>query len=170
LQLTDEQGKTQSFGPYTENVVSIPGKTILGSRPEGDYRVKMIGQTKSGAIVEKESNMHVVLWTPAKVEEGIRYSIIYEFNKSKAITIYEKYLTDVITPKIPVGATVIIHGHTDAIGEEVYNQDLSLARANDVKTIIENGLAKIGRNDVKFELNGFGEDANLLKNELTTEL
>jgi hypothetical protein len=25
----------------------------------------------------------------------------------KAISIYEKYLTDVITPKIPVGATVI---------------------------------------------------------------
>lgn len=160
LQLADEQGKIQSFGPYTEDVVSIPGKSILGSRPEGDYRVKMIGQTKSGTIVEKESNMHVVLWTPAKVEEGIRYSIIYEFNKSKAITIYEKYLTDVITPKIPAGATVIIHGHTDAIGEEVYNQDLSLARANDVKKIIENGLAKTGRNDVKFELNGFGEDAN----------
>jgi outer membrane protein OmpA-like peptidoglycan-associated protein len=160
LQLANQQGKIQSFGPYTQDVVSIPGKSILGSRPEGDYRVKMIGQTKSGAIVEKESNMHVVLWTPAKVEEGIRYSIIYEFNKSKAITIYEKYLTDVITPKIPAGATVIIHGHTDAIGEEVHNQDLSLARANDVKNIIENGLAKTGRNDVKFELNGFGEDAN----------
>ncbi|MFQ3173324.1 MAG: hypothetical protein ACI9WT_000301 [Flavobacterium sp.] len=160
LQLADEQGKIQSFGPYTEDVVSIPGKSILGSRAEGDYRVKMVGQTKSGAIVEKESNMHVVLWTPAKVEEGIRYSIIYEFNKSKAITIYEKYLTDVITPKIPVGATVIIHGHTDVIGEEVHNQDLSLARANDVKTIIEKGLSKTGRNDVKFELNGFGEDAN----------
>ncbi|EIA07207.1 OmpA family protein [Flavobacterium frigoris] len=160
LQLADEQGKIQSFGPYTEDVVSIPGKSILGSRPEGDYRVKMIGQTKSGAIVEKESDMHVVLWTPAKLEEGIRYSIIYEFNKSKAITIYEKYLTDVITPKIPAGATVIIHGHTDAIGEEVYNKDLSLARANDVKNIIESGLSKAGRNDVTFELNGFGEDTN----------
>jgi hypothetical protein len=34
--------------------------------------------------------------------EGLRYSIIYEFNQSKAIAIYEKYLTDVITPKIPV--------------------------------------------------------------------
>jgi hypothetical protein len=160
LQIADEQGKIQSFGPYTEDVVSIPGKSILGSRPEGDYRVKMVGQTKSGKIVEKESNIHVVLWTPAKVEEGIRYSIIYEFNKSKAITIYEKYLTDVITPKIPAGATVIIHGHTDAIGEEVHNQDLSLARANDVKKIIENGLSKTGRNDVKFELHGFGEDEN----------
>jgi outer membrane protein OmpA-like peptidoglycan-associated protein len=59
-----------------------------------------------------------------KTEEGLRYSIIYEFNQSKAIAIYEKYLTDVITPKIPVGATVIIHGHTDAIGEETYNQYL----------------------------------------------
>jgi hypothetical protein len=31
-QLTDEQGKIQSFGPYTQDVVSIPGKSILGSR------------------------------------------------------------------------------------------------------------------------------------------
>jgi hypothetical protein len=32
LQLADEQGKIQSFGPYTQDVVSIPGKSILGSR------------------------------------------------------------------------------------------------------------------------------------------
>ncbi|WP_367753648.1 outer membrane beta-barrel protein [Flavobacterium sp. WC2430] len=160
LQIADEQGKVQSFGPYTEDLVRIPGKAILGNRAEGDYNVKMIGQSKSGKIVQKESPIHVVLWTPAKVEEGIRYSIIYEFNKSKAITIYEKYLTEVIAPKIPNGATVIIHGHTDVIGEEVHNQELSLARANDVKSIIESGLSKTGRNDVKFELHGFGEDEN----------
>ncbi|MDI6033450.1 OmpA family protein [Flavobacterium sp. LB2P84] len=160
LQITDEQGKVQSFGPYTQDEVSIPGKTILGSRPEGDYKVKMIGQTKSGKIIEKETPVHMVLWTPAKMEEGIRYSIIYEFNKSKAISIYEKYLTEVVTPKIPVGATVIIHGHTDIIGEEVHNQDLSLARANDVKNILESSLSKTGRNDVKFEVTGEGENEN----------
>ena len=160
LQIADEQGKTQSFGPYTQEEVSIPGKSILGSRPEGDYKVKMIGQTKSGKIVEKETPVHMVLWTPAKIEEGIRYSIIYEFDKSKAITIYEKYLTDVVTPKIPVGGTVIIHGHTDIIGEEAHNQDLSLARTNDVKSIIESGLSKAGRNDVKFQIVGYGENEN----------
>jgi hypothetical protein len=42
----------QSFGPYTEDEVRIPGKAILG-RPEGDFKVKMIGQTKSGVVVEK---------------------------------------------------------------------------------------------------------------------
>jgi outer membrane protein OmpA-like peptidoglycan-associated protein len=51
----------------------------------------------------------------------------------KLLPSMKKYLTDYT--KIPVGATVIIHGHTDAIGEETYNQNLSLARANDVKKI-----------------------------------
>ena len=160
LQIVDEQGKTQAFGPYTEDEVKIPGKSILGSRPEGDYTVKMIGQTKSGNIVEKETPVHMVLWTPAKTVEGMRYSIIYEFNTSKAIKMYEKYLTEVVTPKIPVGATVIIKGHTDIIGEEAYNQKLSLSRANDTRNIIENALAKSGRKDVKFDVSGFGENEN----------
>ena len=160
LQIADEQGKTQAFGPYTEDEVKIPGKSILGSRPEGDYTVKMIGQTKSGKIVEKETPVHMVLWTPAKTVEGMRYSIIYEFNTSKAITIYEKYLTEVVTPKIPVGATVLIKGHTDIIGDETYNQTLSLSRANDTRKIIENALAKTGRKDVKFEVSGYGENEN----------
>jgi flagellar motor protein MotB len=36
---------------------------------------------------------------------------------------------------------------------------LSLARANDVKTIIQNSLSKAGRNDV-FEASGYGENEN----------
>jgi outer membrane protein OmpA-like peptidoglycan-associated protein len=160
LQMTDEQGKIQSFGPYTKDEVSIPGKMILGSRPEGHYKVKMIGQTKSGKIVEKETPVHMVLWTPAKMGEGTRYSIIYEFNTSKAISIYDKYLTEIVTPKIPIGATVIIKGHTDVIGEEAYNLDLSIARANDVKNILQKSLEKMGRNDVKFDVSGYGENEN----------
>ncbi|RDI54961.1 OmpA family protein [Flavobacterium glaciei] len=160
LQITDENGKMQSFGPYTQDEVSIPGETILGSRPHGDYKVKMIGQSKSGKVIEKETPVHVTLWTPATMEEGMRYSIIYEFNTSKAISMYEKYLTEVVTPKIPVGATVNIKGHTDIIGEEAYNQDLSSARANDVKNIIQSSLAKAGRNDVKFNVSGYGENEN----------
>lgn len=120
----------------------------------------MIGQTKSGKIVEKETPVHMVLWTPAKTVEGMRYSIIYEFNTSKTIKMYEKYLTEVVTPKIPVGATVIIKGHTDIIGEEAYNQKLSLSRANDTKNIIEAALAKTGRKDVKFDVSGYGENEN----------
>lgn len=158
MEIKDEKGKTQSFGPYTEDSVSISGKSILGNRPEGDFNVKMIGITNSGKLSEKETSAHITLWTPAKVEQGIRYSIIYEFNESKATNIYEKYLTEIVTPNIPVGATVIIKGHTDIIGEEDYNQELSSARSNDVKSIIQNSLEKSGRTDVKYVINGFGED------------
>ena len=161
LEVRDEKGVVQNFGPYTKENVAIPGKTILGSRASGDYQVTMVGKTESGKILKKEVPVHMVLWTPSEREEGMRYSVNYEFNESDAIKVYEKYLTEVVTPKIHKNGTVIIHGHTDAIGEEVHNQELSLARANDVKVILENALAKAGRTDVKIEAYGFGEDAGL---------
>ncbi len=171
IQVVDESGKMQSFGPYTQESVSLSGKDILGTRTEGDYKITLIGQTKSGKVVNKETTAHVVLWEPARIDEGLRYSIIFEFNESKAISIYEKYLRDVVAPKIPINGTVIIHGHADIIGDDAYNLKLSIARANEVKNIIESALTKSGRTDVKFELSGYGEDLNYspFKNEFPEE-
>lgn len=154
----NNKGKTKKFGPYTQANVNLPGSTILGTTPEGDYTVTMIGKTKSGKTVTKELRVHMVLWTPSEREEGMRFSVIFEYDEAKVITLYEKYLTEIVTPKIPIGGTVIIHGHTDNIGDEAYNKNLSLARANDVKTILAGALTKAGRSDVKFEVYGFGED------------
>ena len=161
MELVDKQGKVQKFGPYTQESVSIPGKTILGSNPEGDYKITMVGQTKSGKAIKKETTAHLVLWTPPVAEEMMRFSVIYEFNNSEAIAMYDKYLTEVVTPKIPNKGSVIIHGHTDIIGGEDINLKLSLARANDVKSIMEKALAKANRTDVIFDVHGFGEDASL---------
>jgi len=161
MEISDENGTMQNFGPYTQENVSIPGKAILGTRSEGNYKVVMIGQTKSGKTVKKESTVHMVLWTPAKNEEMMRFSVLYEFDKSKTIALYEKYLTDKVTPKIPIGGTVIIHGHTDIIGSDTYNLNLSIERANDVKSILEKALTDAGRSDVKFEVSGFGKDLNM---------
>lgn len=161
LKITDSDGFSQHFGPYTQESVSIPGKSILGTRPEGTYKVMMTGQTKNGDIIVKETTTHMVLWTPSEIEEGLRFSIIFDFDESKATAIYEKYLTEVVTPKIPKNGKVIIHGHTDIIGDLSYNQKLSMDRANEVKSIIEKSLSKSGRSDVKFEIRGFGEDENV---------
>jgi hypothetical protein len=161
LEVRDEQGTLQNFGPYTQERVSLPGKRILGTRPSGNYKVTMVGMTKNGKTVKKEVPVHMVLWKPAENEEGMRYSIIFEINSSDAITIYEKYLAEIVTPKIPKDGTVIIQGHTDIIGDEAHNQDLSLARANEVSSIIKSALSKAGRTDVKFEVYGFGEDESM---------
>lgn len=160
IEIKDENGVVQNFGPYTQEKTSIPGKLILGDKPKGNFKVTMIGLTKSDKIVKEEIPVEVVLWAKPEIEDGLRYSILFEFDNANAIQIYEKYLTDVVTPKIPIGAKVMIHGYTDIIGDEKYNADLSLARANAAKTIIENALAKSGRKDVTFEVYGFGEDPN----------
>jgi outer membrane protein OmpA-like peptidoglycan-associated protein len=171
LEIRDEKGIAQNFGPYTEEKISLPGKSILGERPEGDFLVTMVGETKSGKVVKKNAYVHLTLWTPTANEQGMRFSIIYEFNDSKAILIYEKYLTDVVTPKIPKGATVLIHGYTDIIGDEASNRILSLERANDVRGIFERSLKNAGRTDVKIEAYGFGEDPNFspFENKLPEE-
>jgi outer membrane protein OmpA-like peptidoglycan-associated protein len=158
MEATDKQGKVQKFGPYTQESVSIPGKTVLGSNSEGDYKITMIGQTASGNEIKKETTAHLVLWTPPVTEEMMRFSVIYEFNNAEAITMYDNYLTEVVSPQVPENGLVIIHGHTDIIGGEDLNLKLSAARANDVKGIMEKALAKANRSDVKFEVHGFGED------------
>jgi outer membrane protein OmpA-like peptidoglycan-associated protein len=171
IQVQDETGKSRSFGPYQEESTSLSSESILGTRPEGNFTVKMIGHTKNGETITKKTFAHIVLWTPAKIEEGLRFSILFEFDNSEANTIYESYLTDVVTPKIPANGIVIIHGHADIIGNDAYNLELSKARANDIKSIIETALAKSGRTDVTFETNGYGEDLNYspFKNEFPEE-
>ncbi len=160
IEVKDRAGVAQNFGPYSREMVNLPGKSILGAKPEGDYKMTMLGTTNSGAVVKKDTTVNMVLWTPAQDEQGMRYSIVYNFNDSKAINMYEKYLTEVVAPKIPANGSVYIHGYTDEIGSEINNERLALARANDVRRIIESSLAKAGRKDVTFKVLGFGEDAN----------
>jgi len=165
LEVRDEKGVLQNFGPYTQEKVSLPGKSILGTRPQGDYKITMVGKAKNGNTVRKETSAHMVLWTPSKDEQGMRFSVLFEFNDSRAIDMYDKYLTEIVTPKIPKGATVLIHGYTDVVGGEDSNLELSQARSNAVLKILQKALSNAGRNDVKFEAYGFGEDENLAQFE-----
>jgi outer membrane protein OmpA-like peptidoglycan-associated protein len=119
----------------------------------------MVGETKSGRSIKKESSVSLVKMEDPK-QEGLRYSILFDFDKSKTIASYEKFLTSIVTPLIPENGTVIIHGHTDVMGMKNTNQSLSNERAIGTQKIIEAALLKSGKKAVKFETYGFGEDAN----------
>ena len=170
-QLEDSNGKISSFGPFTKDKATISGQSILENKPEGDFKIKLIGLTKSGKTIYKETTTHIVLWKPVQFDEGLRYSILFEFDESKAIDMYDNYLADVVAPKIPQDGVVLIHGHTDFIGNSNYNLKLSKSRASDVKNTLEKALQLLGRTDVKFEITGFGEDTNYapFKNEYPEE-
>lgn len=160
LEVTDENGNAQNFGPFTNTSASLPGKSILGDRSRGNYNVTMIGATASGDTLRRESSVEIVQWEPPVVEHGTRYSVIYEFDNSTATSVYERYLTDVVSPAITAGATVRIQGYTDTIGETAHNLELSQARADDVRAILERVLASAGRTNVTFEVIAYGEDSS----------
>lgn len=157
LEITDDLGKVQRFGPFTRDQESISGNTILGDRARGDYKVVMLGQTKLGNSLRKEGSVTLVRRVPLK-EEALRFSILFDFDKSKTVESYEKFLTEVVTPLIPNDGTVIIHGYTDIVGEEEHNNNLSRERVQDARGIIERALLNSGKTGVTFETAGFGED------------
>ncbi|MGF7080288.1 OmpA family protein [Mucilaginibacter sp. UYCu711] len=152
-------GPSQHYGPYTSNVANIPAQTILANSPGGDYTITMNGETTNGTPVTKTNSVH--LERPDQtVIKGVRYSIVFSFDKSTTIAQYNKFLTNTVAPLITSGSNVVIHGHTDVIGGTVYNQKLSESRAKETQQIIERALANKGVSNVKFDTSGFGADAS----------
>jgi outer membrane protein OmpA-like peptidoglycan-associated protein len=157
IDVADERGSVQHYGPFTSNEEGVQESSILGANQEGNYKVTMHGETNNGTLVKKESTLHLVRQDEV-IEKGFRYSIVFGFDKSTTIASYNRFLTNVVAPLIADGSTVTIHGHTDIIGGEEYNQKLSESRARETQRIIESALASRGRTNVKFNTSGYGKD------------
>ncbi len=159
IDVTDEKGNTQHFGPYTREQESISGNAVLGDKPDGTYKIVMLGETTEGKQIRRESSMYLVHRTELK-GQAFRYSVLFDFNKWKTVGAYEKYLTEVIAPLIPDSGLVIIHGHTDIIGEAKYNEKLSSERAFETERILKKALSAAGKNAIKYQVSGLGGDTD----------
>ena len=157
LEITDDQGKVQRFGPSSQDQESISGNAILGDRAQGDYKIVMLGQTKTGKSVSRESSVQLVRREEPK-KETVRFTILFAFDQSKTIASYETFITDIITPLIPDSGIVLIHGHTDITGEPKDNDSLSNQRVQDARNIIERASAADGKRGIKFQTYGFGSN------------
>ncbi|HEY5326973.1 MAG TPA: OmpA family protein [Mucilaginibacter sp.] len=157
VDVTDERGAVQHFGPFTSDQQGLPAATILGNSPSGDYKIVMHAEMNNGSTVKKESSVHLVRPDPTTTK-GFRYSIVFDFDTPKPIAEYDTFLTTIVAPLIVDGATVTIHGHTDIIGTEAYNKELSEDRADQTQKILKKAIANSGRDNVKFETSGFGAD------------
>jgi outer membrane protein OmpA-like peptidoglycan-associated protein len=157
LEITDKKGAVQHFGPYYDNVASISGKKLLDTNLQGDYKVTMIGQTDDNVSIKKESTLHLERSTK-EVDEELKFSILFDFDKYSAVANYEKFLTDDVAPFITPNSTVIIHGHTDIIGGKEHNYKLSVERAEDAQTILQKDKKILAMDVVKFQAIGYGAD------------
>lgn len=158
VELSDETGATKRYGPFVSGESRISGRTILGDQTRGTFHVVLLGETKGGQTIRKETEMRLVRAEQPEAEPGLRFSILFEFDQSKTVATYERFLAGTVAPLIPEGGSVTIHGHTDIVGEESHNLKLSRDRAQETMNIFERELAKAGKKHVKFDTYGFGED------------
>ncbi len=159
MDVTDEKGSVQHFGPYKKEQESISVKTILGEKPNGNYKIVMLAETTDGKQVVKQSDMYLSHNKELK-GQAYRFSVLFDFNKWKTVAAYEKFLTDEVAPQIPDSGLVIIHGHTDIIGDEKYNEKLSVERAFETERILKQALTKAGKKNIKYNVIGLGSDTD----------
>jgi outer membrane protein OmpA-like peptidoglycan-associated protein len=155
---TDDKGATKRFGPFTSDQERVSGRTILGDLRQGSYTLTLEGQTKDGGTVKRDQTVHLQRSDEPEEAPGYRFSILFEFDQSKTVSTYERFLTETVAPLIADGNAVIIHGHTDIVGEESHNLKLSRDRSQETMAVLERVLAKAGKRRVKFDTYGFGED------------
>ena len=158
VEVSEDDGPARRFGPFTSDRERIPGKMLLGEKLSGNYRIAMLGDSRAGNLVRKEETVRLTRSDQPEADYGLRFSILFEFDQSKTVATYERFLTGTVAPLIPDGGSVIIHGHTDMVGEESHNLGLSRDRALETMNILERELAKSHKKRVKFDTYGFGED------------
>jgi outer membrane protein OmpA-like peptidoglycan-associated protein len=157
LELTDDEGKVTRHGPYTRDREAIPGNTILGERPRGHYKVVMLGETKKGGWERQEAEMDLSR-SGSGIREAVRFSILFDFGQPVTVASYSKFLTEMVVPYIPDGSVVIIRGHSDIVGPDDYNENLSRERAEGTQSVLQRALAAEDKNGVTFDTQWFGEN------------
>ena len=158
IEVSDDAGNVKRYGPFTTEHERVSGRAILGDKLQGQYKIALVGETKNGQSLRREESVKLVRTDQPDEDLGLRFSILFEFDQSKTVATYERFLTGTVAPLIPDGASVTIHGHTDVIGEESHNLKLSRDRANETQNVIERALSRAGKRRVKFDTYGFGED------------
>jgi outer membrane protein OmpA-like peptidoglycan-associated protein len=128
----------------------------------------LVGENNKGSKIRQEKSFELKR-EKDKVTEELRYSILFDFDKSKSAASYEKFLNEVIAPLVQNNGTVVIHGHTDIIGDKNYNEQLSKDRAEETHIILEKAISKLGKTGVKYKIEGFGTENPPFANALPEE-
>jgi outer membrane protein OmpA-like peptidoglycan-associated protein len=148
-------GFNQTYGPYSGSAQRIDAKPILGTNASGEYTANVTATMANGQTITRSQSFSLVRRELPPVT-GQRYSILFEFDDSRTVQTYDQFLRAEVAPRIPTGSTIVVHGHTDRVGMEDYNLELSNRRAQEARRVLEDELKKLGKT-ATFDSYGFGE-------------
>ncbi len=148
-------GQNRTYGPYRGMTQRVDAAQILGTQDEGTYTARVTAITSDGSTIVKEVPFTLVRRANSPINDK-RYSILFEYDESKTVQTYEKFLRETVAPQVESGSTVFIYGYTDKVGEAEYNSKLSLKRTAAAQKILADAIGSMGRS-VTFYTYGFGE-------------
>ncbi len=148
------ENRTMEAGPFRGRTAAIDLTTIMGDLKEGEFRAAVSFSLQDGREVTEYLDFK--MYHGDLVSNARRYLMVFDYNQSDAVRVYENRLRKEIVPGMESGNTVYVHGHTDIIGDEEGNQTLSQARADEAKTIIVDELGRTSK-DVKVVAIGIGQ-------------
>jgi outer membrane protein OmpA-like peptidoglycan-associated protein/opacity protein-like surface antigen len=132
--------RTMNFGPFKTNSARINPAPLMRGIYEDRFKAKITMTLKDGKTNTETHDFKLIKSKDVKM--ATRYLMIFDYNKSDAVASYEKKIRKEITPGMNNGNTVIVHGHTDIIGNEADNQKLSQERSDEAKRIVDDELGK----------------------------
>ncbi|MFA6235020.1 MAG: OmpA family protein [Bacteroidota bacterium] len=135
--------RTMNFGPFKTNSARINPAPLMRGIYEDRFKAKVTMMLKDGKTISETHDFKLIKSKDLKM--ATRYLMIFEYNKSDAVASYEKKIRNEIVPGMNSGNAVIVHGHTDIIGNEAANQQLSEERSNEAKRIVDDELAKTNK-------------------------
>ncbi len=156
LRVTGDGGVDRTYGPFYGERAYINTTPILSDRSKGNYTATITATDRSGGTMTTTEKFSLTK-TNLEPVTSTRYSIIFDYDEDASMERYESFIRNTVAPNVPDGSIVYIHGHTDIIGLEDYNYQLSIDRAKEVEKILANELKKNGKDNVTFESYGFGE-------------
>lgn len=131
-----------------------PGETVVlpvNDGPMGDPEdnvYDLYGITE-GAVVERDSST-----TEERI--ALRADVLFEFDEDTLDADAGEILDDIVAETAeradPEKPPIAVVGHTDGVGDDAYNQDLSERRAESVRDYLEDGLGS----DYVYETEGRG--------------
>jgi outer membrane protein OmpA-like peptidoglycan-associated protein len=148
-------GFNQTYGPYSGSAQRIDAKPILGTNASGTYTATVTATMADGKTITDTETFTLGRRELPPVT-GQRYSILFEFDDSRTVQTYDQFLRAEVAPRIPTGSTIVVHGHTDRVGLEDYNLELSNRRAQEARRVLEDELKKLVKT-ATFDSYGFGE-------------
>jgi hypothetical protein len=145
------ENQTINVGPFRTRTAVVDLSSIMSELRSGEYRATVTIDLADGRRVTEYLDFKAYRSDIEK--NAIRYLMLFDYNESASVRVYEDILREDIVPNIVSGNTVYVHGHTDIIGNEEGNQTLSQARADEVKDIM---VAQLKRSSTEVKITALG--------------